>query len=343
MQRLRVLVLLHDYQIPPPNVTAADLKGNATWRTEYDVLKALRNRPLRHHVEVVGVDDDLSVVQQANEVFKPHIAFNLLEAFHEVGSYDQNMVSYLELLRLPYAGCNPRGMILARDKALSKQLLHSHGVAVPAFTVVGRGRKARLPKHMGFPVIVKSKTQEASLGISQASVVTSEARMAERVQFVHDSIGTEAIVEEFIEGRELYCGVLGNDRLEVLPPFEMFFENMPQGQHRIATERVKWSLAYQKKMKIMNGLADPMPEATENRIRRISGRVFKILQINGFARVDLRLTPDGRIYVLEANPNPQIARQEDFARSAECVGYSYPRLLQRILNLGLRWRPDHAG
>ena len=129
MRKLRVLVLMHDYLVPPDDVTGIDT-ATAQWRTEYDVLSTLRDE-LGHDVHVLGVKDDLGAIRQANDEFKPHIAFNLLEAFHEVGTFDQNVVSYLELLRLPYTGCNPRGMFLARDKALSKKLLHYHRMPVP--------------------------------------------------------------------------------------------------------------------------------------------------------------------------------------------------------------------
>ena len=210
MRKLRVLVLMHDYLVPPADVTGIDV-NTAPWRTEYDVVKTLRD-DLEHDVHVLGVKDDLAGIRQANDEFKPHIAFNLMEAFHEVGTFDQNVVSYLELLRLSYTGCNPRGMLLARDKALSKKLLHYHRVLVPDFTVVPRGRKPKLSKKLTFPLIVKSLTQESSIGISQASVVDDEAKLVERVQFIHDSIDGDAIIEQFVEGRELYCGVIGNQR-----------------------------------------------------------------------------------------------------------------------------------
>ena len=341
MRKLRVLVLMHDYQVPPDDVSGHDLE-TAAWRTEYDVVKTLRD-DLEHDVHVLGVKDDLGAIRQANEDFKPHIAFNLLEAFHEVGTFDQNVVSYLELLRLPYTGCNPRGMLLARDKALSKKLLHYHRIAVPDFAVVLRGRKPRLPKRLAFPVIVKSLTQEASIGISQASVVDDEARLTERVKFIHESIGTDAILEQFIEGRELYCGIVGNQRLSVLPVWEMTFAKMPDSQHRIATERVKWSAKYQKKVGIDTGEAKDLPKGTADVVQHISRRAFRVLEQSGYARVDLRLDGSGRVYVIEANPNPQIARNEDFADSAKAAGINYAALLQRILSAGLRWEPERLG
>jgi len=341
MKKLRVLVLMHDYMVPPADVTGHNLE-TAEWRTEYDVLKTLRD-DLEHDVHVLGVKDDLAGIRQANDDFKPHIAFNLLEAFHEIGTFDQNVVSYLELLRLPYSGCNPRGMLLARDKALSKKLLHYHRVRVPEFLMVPRGRKVRLIKSLTFPVIVKSLTQEASIGISQASVVDDETKLRERVQFIHESVSTDAIVEEYVDGRELYCGVIGNQRVQVLPVWEMTFSKMPEDQHRIATERVKWSPKYQDKMGIATGEAKDLPAGAADEIQHISKRAYKVLELSGYARIDLRLDTEGRVHVLEANPNPQIARTEDFAESAAKAGLAYPALIQRILTTGLRWEPERAG
>ena len=332
---------MHDYQVPPEDVTGIDTE-TAPWRTEYDVLSTIRDK-LCHDVKVLGVKDDLGVIRQANDEFKPHIAFNLLEAFHEVGTFDQNVVSYLELLRLSYSGCNPRGMFLARDKALSKKLMQYHRLPVPDFLMIPRGRKPRLPRKLTFPLIVKSLTQEASIGISQASVVEDEAKLRERVQFIHESISTDAIVEQYVEGRELYCGILGNQRAQVLPVWEMTFAKMPEGQHRIATERVKWNAKYQEKVGIATGEAKDLPDGIADRVQHVSKRVFKVLELIGYARVDLRLDSQGQIHVLEANPNPQIARSEDFAESAKHAGMNYPALLQRILTTGLRWEPERLG
>ena len=341
MKRLKVLLLIHHYLVPPDDVSGVDTE-QAPWRTEYDVLKTLRD-DLKHEVRVLGVADELTPIKQAAEEFKPDIVFNLLEAFHEVGMYDQNVVSYLELLRLSYTGCNPRGMILARDKALSKQLLQYHRIPVPDFAVARRRRKFKLPKRMTYPVIVKSLTQEASIGISQASVVEDERKMLERIQFIHESINTEALVEQYIEGRELYCAIIGNDRLQVFPIWEMFFEKMSDRQHRIATARVKWSRSYQEKAGIDTRGAEALPEGVAERIPAICKRVYQSLQLSGYARIDMRTDSQGRVWVIEANPNPQIAMSEDFAQSAISAGVSYPTLIQRILMAGLRWEPEKNG
>ena len=199
MKPARVLVLVHKHLIPPDTATPEELPT---------------------------ASDDLSPIRPAIDDFKPTIVFNLMEAFADIGVFDQNVVSYLELLRVPYTGCNPRGLTLSRDKGLAKKLMAYHRIPVPEFVVVPRGRKPKLPKRLRFPLIVKSLIYESSIGISQASVVASEDQLQKRVQFVHDTIGTPAIVEQFIDGREMYVGVLGNERLRVFPVWEMSFHKM---------------------------------------------------------------------------------------------------------------------
>ena len=339
MKPLRVLVLMHDYMVPPEDVSGHDLMA-VNWKTEHDVLATLRE--LEHDVHPLGVGDDLSIVRQTVESWKPHIVFNMMEAFHELGTFDHNVVSYLELLRVPYTGCNPRGLMLARDKALSKTILHYHRIPVPDFAVVHVGRKVRRPKRLRFPLIVKSLTQEGSTGIAQASVVDDEDKLRERVRFIHESIGTDAILEQYVDGRELYVGILGNQRLTVFPIWELHFTKRADEVHRIATDRVKWSTKYQRKYGIQTDEAR-LPDDVAARIRHLCKRVYRALDLSGYARIDLRMDAAGRPFVIEANPNPQLGYGEDLAESAERAGVSYAQLIQRILTAGLQWRPERRG
>jgi D-alanine-D-alanine ligase len=336
--KLRVLALVHRHLVPPEKVEDGTDITAAPWRTEYDVVSNLT--AMGHEVRVLPVHDDLGDIRRAAEEWKPHIAFNLLEGFDDITIFDQNVVSHLELLKLSYTGCNPRGLLLARDKSLSKKLLAYHRIHVPESEVFRAGRPVRRPKRLMFPLIVKSLTQEASIGISQASVVDSDEKLIERVKFIHDSIGTAAIAEQYIEGRELYVGILGNHSLQVLPVWELFFKNMPEGSRRIATDRVKWSVKYQNKYGIDSGPAVDLPDPKAAEIQHLCKRAYRALELSGYARIDLRLDDAGNCWVLEANPNPQIAKGEDFAASAEKMGLSYETVLQRIINLGMRWQPE---
>jgi D-alanine-D-alanine ligase len=339
MKRLRVLVLVHEDLVPPDHLNGHDLK-TVEWRTEYDVVSTLRK--LGHEVQPIGVKSDLGVIRTAIETWKPHIAFNLLEEFDGVALYDQHVVSYLELLRMPYTGCNPRGLMLARDKALTKKVLSFHRIPYPEFVVVPLGRTVRRPKWLSFPLIVKSVSEEASLGISQASIVEDDEKLKERVTFVHNSVGTGALIERYIEGREFYVGVIGNGQLHVLPVWELILDKLPDDAKRIATERVKWSRKYQAKYGITSREAKNLPAGKTEEMQQLAKRVYRALGLSGYARIDLRMDEQGRLYVLEANPNPQIAHDEDFADSAEKANYPYKELLQELLNVGLRWRPAKA-
>src|ERR1700704_4244693 len=321
VNKLRVVALVHRHLIPPEKVEDGTDLTAVPWRTEYDVVSTLT--AMGHEVQVLGVHDDLGEIRRLVTEWKPHIAFNLLEGFDDIVIFDQNVVSHLELLKLPYTGCNPRGLLLARDKSLSKKLLAYHRIPVPELEVVRIGRPIRRPKRLPFPLMVKSLTQEASIWISQASVVDSDEKLKERVAFIHDSIGTAAIVEQYIEGREIYVGILGNQTLQAMPVWELFFTNMPEGAKRIATDRVKWSVKYQKKYGIDSGMATELAEGQAERIQHLCKRVYRALALNGYARVDLRLDAVGNAWVIEANPNPQIARGEDFVDSAEKIGMSY--------------------
>ncbi|MEX2285526.1 MAG: ATP-grasp domain-containing protein [Planctomycetaceae bacterium] len=336
MKKLRTLVLMHESLVPPESLDGHSEQEVLEWKTEYDVLAALRK--LGHEATPLGVSNDLGVIRDAIEESKPHIIFNLLEEFHGVAHYDQHVVSYLELMRLPYTGCNPRGLLLSHDKPLCKKILTYHRIPTPQFVVFPLGKKVKPRRRLTYPLLVKSPIEDASLGIAQASIVHSDEKLKDRVEFVHEHFQTDALAEEYIEGREFYVGVLGNRRLQTLPVWELLFSKMPDDVAKIATRRVKWDLAYQKKYGIATSAAEDLPAGMAEKIARLCKRIYQVLNLSGYARMDLRMTEDGRVYVLEANPNPNLSNGEDFADSAKKAGLSYGDLLQRILTLGLNYQ-----
>ena len=333
MRRLRILVLMHPDFVPPDSTDGYTAQQINEWKTEYDVVSTLR--AAGHDVRPLGAQEEIKPVREEIEGFKPHVVFTLLEQFHHEPVYDQHIASYLELMKIPYTGCNPRGLILARGKDLSKTLVHHRRVAVPAFAVFPMRRKVKRPARLALPLIVKSSSEDGSRGISQASVVDTDEKLAERVAFVHEQVGTAAIAEQYIEGRDIYVGVLGNTRLRVLPVWELKFGNMPQGARHIATEKVKHDLNYQKRAGILDGPAEDLAPELRSRIQRLAKRVYRILELDGYARIDFRLSSDDIPYFLEANPNPEIAKSEEFATAARHDGLAYPDLLHRILALGM--------
>ena len=331
-RKLRVLVLMHRDFVPPESLKGLSDAAVDRIKSEIDVTEALRL--LGHEVRELGVHDELRPLRTALEEWKPELVFNLLEEFQDQVVFDQHVVAFLELMRVPYTGCSPRGLTLARDKALSKMVVTHHKVRAPRFAVFRQGQRVRRPARLAFPLIVKSLVAESSVGISKASLVQSDEALAERVRFVHEWIHTDAIAEEFVPGRELYVGVLGNERVTVLPPRELVMKSLP-GEALIATERVKHSLRYQQARGVELVFPSDLPDAVAERLARESRRVYRALHLDGYARVDWRLTEGGEIFFLEANPNPEIARFEEFASAAEAAGLAYEALIQRLLQLGL--------
>jgi len=338
MKKHRILLLVHETLIPPENLTDATEAEIEECRTEYNVYSTLVN--LGHEVLVVGIRDQLTPLRQAISDWKPQVVFNLLDEFSGIVSYDHYVVAYLELMRQPYSGCNPRGMMLSRDKVLTKQLLAWHRIATPDFRLFPFGQRFREPRGLRFPLFVKSAIEDASLGISQASVVEDMQRLRERVEFIHDHVQTDALVEQFIDGRELYIGVLGNTRLTALPVWEMDFGTLPKIQSRIATRRIKWDRKYQQKHGIATARAADLSAEQQALLGRLAKRIYRALHMSGFARMDLRMRDDGQVFLLEANANPDLAYGEDFAESAAGAGISYPQLITRIVNLGLAHMPE---
>lgn len=331
MKRLRVLVLLHPDLMPPDSLQGYSEREINEWKTEYDVVTTLRANG--HDVRALGVQDALRPIRDVVDAWKPDVVFNLLEQFHGETAFDQNVVSYLELLRIPYTGCNPRGLMLARGKDLSKKLVAYHRIPVPRFAVFPMRRKVKRPARLGFPLIVKSVSKDASEGIAQASVVYTDEKLEERVQFIHARLATSAIAEQYIEGRELYVGVLGNSRMRVFPVWELEFGEAREGSVKIATRKVKHDTDYQERHGILQGLAEGLGAELEARIKQMAKRICRTLELDGYARVDFRLSADNIPYFLEANPNPEIAKNEEYASAAEYDGLDYPALLDRILAL----------
>lgn len=344
MKPLRVLVLMHESLVPPASLKGYTEKEIDEFKTEYDVMAHLERAG--HSVRALGLGDNLGDLRAAITDWKPDIAFNLMEEFQGIVTYDQHVVAFLELMRQPYTGCNPRGMMISRDKVLSKQILSYHRIPTPGFAVIRKGQSYRLPRKLKFPLFVKSATEDASLGISQASIVQDADRLKERIGFIHDQTDSDALVEEYIEGRELYVGVLGNDRLRTFPVWEMEFGTLPDVMAGIATRKVKWDRSYQKKHGIRTGAAQSLPEGCGPYLDKLSKRIYRALHLSGYARMDYRMRPDGTVFVLEANANPNISHNEDFADSAKAAGVPYAALLEQIVRLGCNyraaWRADEG-
>jgi D-alanine-D-alanine ligase len=332
-RRLKILAL---FDSVAPTTIDQDLSSELAtedWRTESDVLRALRR--LGHTVEHLAIFDDLDLLRRKIESFAPDVIFNLADQFKNNRAFDQNIVAYLELHGVPFTGCGSTALTLCKHKAISKKILGYHGIRVPDFATVARGDRPARPRRLKFPILVKPLNEEASLGIAQASFVETDEQFNDRVQFIHDSISADAIAVEYIEGRELYVSVLGDKRLQVFPMRELVFKKVPPDEPKIATFKAKWDEAYRKDWGLENRFAEGLDPAVVRAVHRACRRIYRLLTIDAYARIDLRLTPAGEPVFIEANPNPMLAAEEDFAKSAAAAGLAYPKLIAKIVGLGL--------
>ena len=330
----KVLALFDSMQ---PTTIDLDLTENLKTedrRTERNILDALAQ--LGYPAEYLAIFDDLDLIQQKTEKFQPDIIFNLADQFKNNRAFDQNIVSFLATREVPFTGCGSTGLTLCKHKAISKKILGYHRIHTPEFVTIARGKRIARPKRLKFPIIVKPLKEEASLGIAQASFVETDDQFNERVQFIHDSFNNDVIAEEYIEGRELYVGVLGNHRLEAYPVRELVFREVPPDEPKMATYKAKWDEAYRKKWGLENQFAEGLEPSLVTTIHQTCKRIYHLLTIDGYARLDLRLTSDNKIYFIEANPNPMLAEDEDFAQAAKRAGLTYPQLVDRIIRLGLK-------
>lgn len=334
---MKILLLVHEALIPVDQTMTLKELDEVLWKTEYDVYQSLKRN--KFEVKILGVSEELKPLRKAIEEFKPHVVFNLLEEFKGEAIFDQNIVSYLEIMNVKYSGCNPRGLILSRDKALCKKILRYHRIPTPDFMVFPLKKSIKKIVDSKFPLFVKTLNEESSTGISLHSVVYDNKQLRERVLFLQGRYETDVIAESFIAGEEFYVGVLGNKKLETFTPWQLYLEGLPEAHPKVATEKVKWDTAYRKKYNIHSGPAKSLSLIDQERLKGLCKKAYKVLGISGYARFDLRKNTEGQFYILEVNPNPDIGYGEDFAKSAELSGYEYDMLIKKIIHLGLKWQP----
>ena len=329
---MKVLVL---FDLPRPvspdeTFTMKALREQEDRPTEADVISALGK--LGHQLDTLAVYDNVFAVLEKVRDYAPDVVFNLCESFFNERSNEPNIPALLELLRVPYTGAGSDSLLLCKDKELAKTVLVYHRVRVPRFVVSRKRRPRRTLRRFSFPAFVKPLGEESSDGIAKASFGRNEKDTIERTQYLHDKLGCDVMIEEYVEGRELYVGVLGNRKASVLPARELFFGDLPETEPKFATFRAKWDDAYRAKWGIRNGPSAPLPAYVEKKLPEFARRVYTLLKIKGMGRLDLRLTPAGELVFIEANPNPSLARGDDFARSAAAAGMDYESLIQKLLD-----------
>ncbi len=337
-KRLKVLALFDGIRPTKVDEDLSKEMKTEDWKTEANVMDALG--ALGYMAEHLAIFDDLDVLRQKLENFAPDVLFNLVEQFKNNPGFDQNIVSLLEMQGVPFTGCGATGLVLCKHKGISKKILGYHHIRVPNFVVIPRGQRIAQPRQLKFPILVKPVKDEASYGISQASFVETEEQFRDRVAFIHEKHDADVIAEEYIEGRELYVSIMGNVRLSVFPIRELVFREVPPNEPKIATYRAKWDEEYRKRWGLQNQFAEGLDPALVAQIEETCKRIYRLLTIDGYARIDLRLTAANEVYFIEANPNPHLAVDEDFAQSAGKAGLPYPQLIDRIIRLGMKTLRD---
>ena len=332
---MKILVLFDIARRADPSETFAERALKQEDKpAEADVLRCLKR--LGHEVETLAVFDNVAAIVERLTAYAPDVVFNLTESFYHDRSHEPNIPALLDLMKVRYTGSGPEALLLCKDKALAKKVLAYHRVRLPRFVVSHRARPLRRLRRFIYPAFVKPVSEESSDGISQASFARTEDEAIERARFIHQKFNCDALIEEYVEGRELYLSVLGNHRLTVFPPQEIFFEDVPEAAPKFATFHAKWNDAYRKKWGIKNAAAGPLPDGVQESLTSLARKIYRLLKIRGFGRIDVRLTSTGEVFVIEANPNPSLAQDEDFARAAAESGMGYDVLIQQILDAASR-------
>ncbi|MGH7719655.1 MAG: D-alanine--D-alanine ligase family protein, partial [Gemmatimonadaceae bacterium] len=285
-----------------------------------------------------SVDTAVERVVAAIRREEPELVFNLAESFGGKSALESNVAALLNLLDLRYTGSSPAGLLLAGDKTLAKKVLSFHGIKTPQFATVFRGA-VDWAGDIDFPVIIKPPQEDASLGVSSTSVVSDIRQLLERIGAVHSEFQQPALVEQFIDGREFYVGVLGNANAEALPIIELDFTGFPADRPRIASWEAKWGDDGEGAGAEFAGTRSIFPESLDEelgeRMKTVAVESFHALRLRDYGRIDLRVTPEGEIYVIEVNPNCYLERESEFARAAARSGLEYEALIARILELAM--------
>jgi D-alanine-D-alanine ligase len=333
-KRLKVLQVFElAYPLPRGHDFVEEYADEENFGTEREVYEALLESG--YEVRRLGLFDDVRPLLDDVAEFKPDVIFNMVETFQNISGRDQNVTGLMELLGVPVTGASSVSLLLCSDKALGKKILRFHRIRTPRFHTFYRGHKTWLPKTLRLPCIIKPLTEEASRGISQASIVDDEKSFTERIRMIHERMKLDVIAEEYIDGRELYVTVIGDRRLRVLPAREMTFGQMSADEPRIATYKAKWDDAYRAKWGIKNEFAAKLGNGVAERVNDVCKRAYRALNIRSYARFDLRVTAGGQVYVIEPNANPAIGKDDEVAQSALRSGIKYPALIRMIVRQAL--------
>ncbi|HEX8620057.1 MAG TPA: ATP-grasp domain-containing protein [Thermoanaerobaculia bacterium] len=335
---MKVAILYNTFEgyeeYPGANIEAAAPKKNRKKKKTdmeaiADALRELGHEPMTLAID--GRTQTLTSVVRCNaELF-----FNLVESYAGDDTKEMHFAAFLDLVGKKYTGAGPHGSHLAMDKAIAKKIIRAHDLYTPYSAVVHNGR-VEFAQDIRFPMIVKPASEDASKGIDAFSVVNSVKELLERIAYVHDEFDSAALIEEYIEGREIYAAVLGNEKPEALPLVELDLSKLPEGMPRIAGYEVKFDVTTEAYKVTQSAPARDLPEETVSTIQQNAVTAFRALKLRDYGRIDLRLGQNGRVYVIEANPNPWLDPAAEFAMAAAESGRSYTAMIETIIELAMK-------
>ncbi len=263
------------------------------------------------------------------------LVFNLTESYAGDDTKEMNVAAYMDLIGLPYTGAGPHAHFLAQDKATAKKMFHFHGIRTPYFATAYRGNIDHA-HDVKFPLIVKPQLEDGSIGIDAAAVVNGVKELMERVQYVQNEFDSPALIEEYIEGREIYAAILGSyERTEVLPLVELDLSQLPEGVPRIASRDVKFERDSEAYKLTKSRMVEDLDEATTQKLSETAVAAYRAVKLRDYGRIDMRLTAEGEVYVIEANPNPWLSSKHEFAMAGRKSGRTYTELIKSIIELAL--------
>jgi D-alanine-D-alanine ligase len=317
---------------PPPEKAAHGKKRRRKKREKadreeiFDALQKLGHEPFYQVLD--GTEKTLVALARCDA----DLIFNLTESYAGDDTKDMNIAAYLDLLDRQYTGAGPHSLYLAQDKALAKKIFAFHGIKTPYFATSYRG-KLDHSHDISFPLIVKPTSEDGSIGIDASSVVESVKELMEKIHYIHEEFDSPALIEEYIEGREIYAAVLGNENPEVLPMVELDLSKLPKGTPKIAGKDVKWDKETEAYKVTKSAVAEDLEESTVKRLSDTALSAYQALKLRDYGRIDMRLTKKGEVFVIEANPNPWLASTAEFAMAAKKAGRNYSQLIAEIVDL----------
>jgi D-alanine-D-alanine ligase len=335
MGKLKIVVLYDRVLVDESDEPAASTEKSPVTRTldkkevEDEVSDALTK--LGHEAVMYELDGTQKSLLGLAKI-DCDLVFNLAESFADDDTADFKIAAFLDLLGKKYTGTGANGLMLAQDKAVAKKIFAFHGIHTPVFAKSFRGR-LDFSHDLHFPVIVKPAREDGSIGIEFSAVVNSIRELMERMDWLHANFDSPVLIEEYIEGREMYVGVIGNDKAEALPVVELDLSKLPEGTPKIAGAEVKWGKGTKAYRDTKSAIATDLPEETELLLQQTAVAAFQALEVRDYGRVDMRLQPDGHVHVIEVNPNPWLSSRAEFAMAARKSGRTYTQLIGEIVEL----------